>query len=547
MQPGDKPTGSFEQVSRLHADGRLVEAEQGYLQFAADGPHREAALAGLANLYLQSRRIRDAVAALFELTEVAPGNFSYCGRLATLLDTIGQTGSAIETYQRFISVNAGRPTAFYNLALLYKKQKQFDEAMNAYEQAVRLGIDRPHEVHCNLGVLFAEMNRPDQAKQSFERALEISGSYVPAIFNLAGILEESGDRDKATALYQKILEIDPKHAESLARLAYLRRVADPADPLVKLIISATASSSIEASGREALFFALGKVHDDVGDYEGAFAAYRSANELGKKRIQPYDRSAVEQDVDQLIESFSADRFARCASQSDAAPIFICGMFRSGSTLVEQILAAHPSLTAGGELNCLPWILANRLSGYPQCIETLAAQEIAALAENYVSEVNKLFPNAQRVTDKRPDNFRHIGLIMAMFPRAKIVYTRRNTRDNCISIYFQQLASSLNYATDLDDTAHFHSEHERLMKHWQGFLGESIFSVDYDELVQSPEPLLRRLLGFLGLDWHDDCLRFHQAGGRVKTASIWQVREELHTRSSGRWNNYSKYAQKISRL
>jgi hypothetical protein len=137
--------------------------------------------------------------------------------------------------------------------------------------------------------------------------------------------------------------------------------------------------------------------------------------------------------------------------------------------------------------------------------------------------------------------------MAMFPRARIIYTHRRIQDNCLSIFFQQLGADLSYATNLDDTAHFYGQHERLMQHWQSFLEKSIFSVDYDELVRSPEPVLRRLLSFLGLDWHDDCLRFHESGSRVKTASIWQVREALHTRSSGRWSNYAEYARKISEL
>jgi tetratricopeptide (TPR) repeat protein len=548
MPSGPKPVTSFDSVSKLHADGRLVEAEQAYRQFAAEGPHREAALSGLADLYLQAHRVREAVATFVELTNEATDNFSYFARLATLLDTVGQTGSAVETYERFLSRNPERSTAYFNLALLYKKQRRFSDAVNAYQQVIRIGIDRPHEVHSNMGVLFAEMHQSDRARQSFERALKIDATYIPAIFNLAGFLEESGDRQEATTLYEKILRLDPEHGEALARLAYLRRVTDVEDPLIKAITHATTTGGDrDPPGREALFFALGKVLDDVGNYEGAFAAYRSANELGQKRNKPYDLSATEQEIEQLIEIFSTDRVASIASQSDADPIFICGMFRSGSTLVEQILAAHPSVTAGGELDFLPWIIANRLAGFPRSIDTISKRQVHALAEDYTSKTRDLFPDAQRVTDKRPENFKYLGLIKAMFPGAKIVYTLRNIQDNCLSVYFQQLGANLNYATDLDDIAHFYGQHERLMQHWQSCLGENIFLVNYDELVRSPEPILRRLLDFLGLDWHDGCLQFHQTQGLVKTASLWQVREELHTRSSGRWQNYAKHAREISEL
>lgn len=547
MPPDSKSALSLDRARRLHSDGRLAEAEQAYLKFAKQGPQREAALAGLANLYLQARRVREAVATFVELTNEAADNFSYFARLATLFDTIGQTDSAIETYERFLNRRPELSTAWFNIALLYKKQRRFAEAVSAYERAIRSGIDRPHEVYSNLGVLFAEMHQPDRAKRSFERALGIDATYIPAIFNLAGLLEESGDRQEAATLYERILGLDPEHGEALARLGYLRRVTDAADPLIKAIRDATLASAGDPLGREALFFALGKVLDDVHDYEAAFRAYRSANELGHKRVPPYDRGATEHEIEQLIEVFSADRIASISSRSDAAPIFICGMFRSGSTLVEQILAAHPAVTAGGELDFLPWIVANRLAPYPRSVDRLAKQQVHELAEEYVLRSRDLFPDARQMTDKRPDNFRHLGLIKAMFPDARIVYTLRNIQDNCLSVYFQQLGADLNYATDLDNIAHFYAQHERLMRHWQSCMGENILPVNYDELVRSPEPILRRLLDFLGLDWHDGCLQFHQTQGLVKTASIWQVREELHARSSGRWQNYASYAREISQL
>jgi hypothetical protein len=156
----------------------------------------------------------------------------------------------------------------------------------------------------------------------------------------------------------------------------------------------------------------------------------------------------------------------------------------------------------------------------------------------------LFPGAKTVTDKRPDNFIHLGLIKALFPCARIVYTRREAVDNCLSVYFQQLGGALAYATDLEDTAHYYRQHERLMNHWKVCFPENIFTVDYDELVRSPEPLLRQLLDFLGLEWNDRCLAFQHTDNLVKTASVWQVREELHIRSSGRWRNYEAYVRNV---
>jgi hypothetical protein len=163
--------------------------------------------------------------------------------------------------------------------------------------------------------------------------------------------------------------------------------------------------------------------------------------------------------------------------------------------------------------------------------------IAAVADEYQSKVSELFPDAGIVTDKRPDNFLHLGLIRAMFPAARFVYTQRNPLDNCLSIYFQQLGGALSYSTKLEDIAHYYKQHERLMSHWRSCMGGAIHTVAYEELVREPERVLRRLLDFLGLEWDERCLEFAEASNLVKTASVWQVRGELHSGSVGRWHNY----------
>jgi hypothetical protein len=242
----------------------------------------------------------------------------------------------------------------------------------------------------------------------------------------------------------------------------------------------------------------------------------------------------------MMELFNKGWITRAETSSEAEPIFICGMFRSGSTLTEQILAAHPLVEAGSELDILPWLLSRRLAPFPQRLASITGSELRPVADEYLSRVQELFPNAGNVTDKRPDNFLHLGLVRAMFPRARIVYTRRDLHDNCLSLYFQQFSAELSYANDLGDIAHYYRQQERLMAHWQAVLGDNIFTLDYDELVREPEPVLRSLLGFLRLPWDDSCLEFEKARSLVKTASIWQVRESLHTRSSGRWKNYEKF-------
>lgn len=536
-----------EQAQFLRAGGRLAEAVQAYQALADQAEYREAALGALAEVHMQAQSPDKAVASLATLVEEYPESLRHCDRLANLLSRLGQAGAAIGLYLRFIERQPEIAEAHYNLALLLKKQKDFANAMLAYERSILLGIDRVHEVYTNMGVLASEMRRPELARGLFERALENDARYVPALFDLAGHHEEMGEREQAATLFRQILDIDPQHWDSLARLAYATRATDKTDPLISSLRDAANSKIENRLAHEGLYFALGKVLDDVGEYDEAFAAYAAANDLGKLRNVPYDEVVAEDAFDQLIEWCDVDWISNVSTASTAAPIFICGMFRSGSTLAEQILGSHPSIAAGGELDILPWLLARDMSPYPERLQNAVPEELEKLAREYVSKQEELFPGALNVTDKRPDNHMHLGLIKAMFPAAKIVYTKREPLDNCLSVYFQQLGGNLAYATDLEHIADYYKQQERLLEHWQACFGEHIFILNYDDMVSTPEPVLRQLLDFLGLEWDESCLQFQDSENQVKTASVWQVREELHSGSSGRWRNYEASVEKIKTL
>ena len=534
----------FERARQQHAQGRFSEAEQAYRQLANSGEQRETVLRALVELYMQTRQVSEAINTLVALTEEVPDKLYYYARLAGLLDGLGQTDAAISHYQRLLKRQPGHAAAYFNVALLYKKGKRYPDALDAYEEAIKHGIDEVQEVYSNLGVLYSEMRQGGKAREMYERALGADPAYIPALFNLAGLFEELGERQQAKELYERILSINPKHWDALARLVHARKLTAADGRLIDSLRHATEDAKDDPIAREGLYFALGKALDDLGRYEEAFAAYRSANEMGKLRNRAYERSTAEQTFDRMIELFSSEWLQRVTTASTAAPIFICGMFRSGSTLIEQILAGHPSITAGGELDYLPWLVAERLAPYPDGVVRASREKLDELGGEYLSRLRMQFPDAQCITDKRPDNFLHLGLIKALFPSARIVYTRRNPVDNCLSVYFQQLGGNLSYATDLEDTAHYYRQHERLMAHWSSCFAENIFTVDYDELVNSPEQVLRQLLNFLGFEWDDRCLTFQETDSLVKTASVWQVRGELHTHSSGRRRNYAPFVQDI---
>ena len=519
------------------AEGRILEAESIYRSLAASGTSRPFALEALAEIYWNQGRADESIEASKELTATDPNNLHYCAELARRLDSVGRTAEAIEEYQRLLRDNPEFPVAHYNIALLHTKLKQYAEALSAYKKAIELNIDNVEEVYSNMGVLYSAMEKPDDARKMYERALEIAPDYVPAMFNFAGYFEEVSDKDRALELYERILTIDPTHWRSLARIAYPQRISGENKSLVERLERSIAMPKEDLIAQEGLCFALGKVCDDLGLYEKAAAAYTEGNRLGKARCAPYNRQATEQGFDQLIELFDASWITENATDSRAKPIFICGMFRTGSTLLEQMLGAHPSITAGGELEIMPWLVGSKLSPYPAGVRSASREQLRRVGDEYVARVGSLFPGQAHVTDKRPDNYLHIGLIKLLFPAARIIHTRRGLLDNCLSLYFQQLGGGFAYATDIEDTAHYIRQHDRLIAHWASCLGDDIMTVDYEEIVESPEPVMRRVLDYIGVEWNESVLKFRKTKGLVKTPSLWQVREKLHTRSNGRWKNY----------
>jgi hypothetical protein len=466
-------------------------------------------------------------------------------REAVLLERAGRLTEALAAYERLLIRWPDPPDTWYNLALLQRKTRSFDAALASYQQALDRGVTRPEEVHLNRGVIYSDhLRQADAAERELRTALTLNPNYVPALLNLANLKEDLGKRDEALALYERILALEPGYYEALARYASLKPVSGSGDPLIDRVRQAIAHVSATPADKASLGFALGKALDACGAYEPAFDAYVMANRHSRDSAAPrsvlYDRRRHEQFVDQLLETFTRDRFKVASAVSSVSPIFICGMFRSGSTLTEQVLAGHPRVTAGGEIDFLPTIVRTELAPFPARMAQVTPQQLEQLAARYLDTLSKLFPGADQVTDKRPDNFLYIGLIKSLVPNARIIHTTREPLDNCLSVFFLHLDHSMGYALDLMDTGHYYRQYRRLMAHWKALYGADILDFDYDVFVREPRAAVEKLLAFCGLEWNEDCMSFQRVSNAVKTASVWQVREPLYQRSSGRWRNYERH-------
>ena len=462
---------------------------------------------------------------------------------ASQLRRSSRVSDAIIAYQTLLAAKPDLPDSWYNLAWLQKQARQFDEALASYQQAIDRDVRSPEEVHLNRAVILSDyLHRPDEAEDELRAALVANPAYIPALLNLGNLREDRGDRDRAREAYQRALAIEPENSLALARLAGVSTDSQGAE-LVDMLRTALASEDLPAADKADLGFSLAGLLDRSGHYDEALAQARDANlasrEAGGSHAI-YDRSAHEHFIDQLIETFDRPVLDRAENE---APAFICGMYRSGSTLIEQILGTHSQVTPGGELDMIPALVA-QIPDYPRAVAAADGATIMRWRETYYAGLPAIPDKGRVVTDKRPDNFLHIGLIKTIFPGARIVHTRRDPLDNLLSLYFLHLDPGMAYALDLEDAAHWYGQYRRLMTHWKALYPNDIFDLDYDELVHDPGRVINQLLGFLGLDWEDGLLDFHRGSSPVKTASVWQVRQPLHSRSSGRWRNYREQLEPI---
>lgn len=469
---------------------------------------------------------------------MSPSLESLIGQAAQLRRA-GRTLEALVAYETLLAAHPNLPDSWYNLALLQRQAGRPEAALASYDQALRRGVSDPEEVRLNRAVILSDdLRREAEAEAELTAALALNPRYVPALLNLGNLHEDRGRRAEAVAAYEAILALDPNDPDALARLGGLATPSGPEDPLIGRLRGAIGRHG--AAQDAALGFALGRMLDAAGAYDEAFAAYAAANAASRASgAARYDRAAMEARVDALIAAFPEPWTGPPVAGTRPPPVFICGMFRSGSTLVEQVLASHARVTAGGELDLVPAMTRGPLAPWPERLKAVPAEALEALAAGYLATLTATFPAADVLTDKRPDNLMHVGLIKRLFPDAKVVNTVRDRLDNALSVYFLHLDHGMAYALDLMDIGHYQRQQQRLMDHWKALYPNDILAFDYDAFVADPRPGLERLLAFLDLGWDDNCLCFHKLDNAVKTASVWQVREPLYQRSSGRARHYQR--------
>lgn len=475
---------------------------------------------------------------------------------ARALNRQGQTQEAIAAYSHVLrnwpdTLKTGIGSVLFEQATLLRRAGFAEAALAAYRSAIARGISNPEEAHLHCGLIFTDLlHNHAAAEQELRAALRFNERYVPALHNLGNLYEDLGRLEEARTAYAHIMALDKNWFEALGRFATLLPDSIPEDDMVRQLRSAVANPRATALDRAGLGFALGHLLDARQRYPEAFDAYRRANAESRASVPAevgvYDHQRQENVVTKLINAPLVGRTLSSPSAPDGRPqpLFVCGMFRSGSTLVEQLLASHPDVGAGGELPFFSRLAANDFAPFPDALPQVPAAHLERARDAYLSLLASMLPGKAWAIDKRPDNFLYLGLIKTLFPEAKIVHTVRKPLDNCLSIFFLHLDPSMSYALDLMDIGHYYREYRRLMDHWQAQFGADIISFDYDDFVRSPAESGARLFASLGLQWDDRYLARPAIGRVVRTASVWQVREDIYTRSSGRAANYAEQLEPL---
>lgn len=464
----------------------------------------------------------------------------------------GNLAATIAAYREVLAANPGLTDFWFDLGYYLRMNDQPVEALEAYERAMAPGADDIEVVHLNRAVIFSDDLLDDEkALAELDAALERNPAYLPALLNLGNLREERGELAEAIACYERALAVassrpgDGHGVEAHARLVRLRALSGSGDvALNRLQADFENGTELPAELRAKLGFTLGQILERLGRHEEAFAVFSKTNAMIRLASKPYDRAGAERMADALIAA-EIPRPADPAPDGGADLVFICGLHRSGSSLAERVLSMHPRVRASGELAFLQRAAMRELAPFPAGLRGLDATKADELRMRYRARHALLHPGSGdgnlMFTDKRPQNFLLIGVILSLFPAARIIHTVRDPGDVMISMFGQYLdPRAVPYSTRLEDIAHYMTLHRKLMDHWRARYPQSILDFDYDAFVRSPQDGLERLTGFAGLEAAPGMLDFHKRPGTVRTASYWQVRNPLNTSSSGRWRIYSEH-------
>ena len=516
-----------------HRDGRLDKAARAYKRVLQAVPNQPDALNLLGVLELTQGRAARSRDLIGKALKVKPGEASFHCNLGNALGALGLTREAKEAYLESLKLSPKFALAHFNLGLVYAKSAENDAAVAALKRAVQCDPSL-WQAHLELARSCYQARRYDEAIAAYRAALALDDRSVASWNELGRSLRTVGELEEARTCFERAVAIDPAYAEGHRNLALLGAVnRDQRQSVARLL----ARNDVQGEARMLAGFAMGKMLDDAGEYDAAFAAYAEANALALAAHAAAGQRFSPDSFSRYVDGLIATEAQPAPWQSTSAvPVFVLGAPRSGTSLVEQIAATHPAVHGAGELRTIGMLHA---SGDPA--------ELQRASRAYLGELTGAKPGAIRGIDKMPDNIFHIATILVLFPKARIIWCRRDPLDNLLSCYFQRFASGNVFSYDLVHCAHRLADTARLERHWAASADANILQVDYEALVADLDSGARRIIEFLGVPWDARCLAFHETARPVATASGWQVRQPLYQNAVGRWRNYQRHLEAVRHI
>ena len=470
----------------------------------------------------------------------------YYNKLGGDKKKLGRLEEAITNYRHAIALKPNFPEAHINLGIALREKGELDSAIKHYREALKLQPSST-ETYINLAHAVQEKGKLNVAMRIFQKVLQIDSASIKALAGVSSILEQQGEFEKALDLLNPLIETKVYDVDVALAFAKICRHFNCHDKAIEVIeqVFEKNSQSLALDQKVHLLFALGELNDNICSFDRAFEYYRQANKLKPSNFEP---EAHAKQIDRLMKVYNSDfmKNAPCSENISEIPIFIVGMPRSGTSLIEQILSSHPEVYGAGELIYMDEIvssLSSKLganSKYPECLMELTHEKCNTFAKIYLDRLNDCSRNAHRIIDKMPYNFLHIGFISLLFPNCRVIHAARNPLDTCLSCYFQNFMGEHGYTYDLKNIGEYYKQYQKLMQHWKKVSFISMMEVGYEDLISDQEKVSRDIVQFCGLEWNDRCLRFYDSKRVVRTASYDQVRQPIYKKSVDRWKNYEPY-------
>lgn len=541
LDPGNSSI-RMKKAKVLTAMGKDDEATQAFEQSFKLTPYREDLVRGMS--LQRMGNIRDAEKIYRDVLMKDPDNVDAIRLLAGVAMKAKQWGDAEALLERALEIAPDFYQGWMDLGLARQEQDKFELSLEAFKRVMRLEPNRP-QGYVAAATINAMHGHHDEAISLFQKGLEKSPTHAGALSGMGHVLKTVGRQEAAIDSYRKCVQHNKDHGESWWSMANLKTFRfDDAD--IEIMEQQLENEALAGEPRANFEFALAKAYEDKKNYERAFEYYERGNTNRRER-EKYDPVDTADLHDRFIKIFSAEFLASrtAASGCDSnAPILIVGLPRSGSTLIEQILASHPDVEGTHELPDLGRIARSvgldreDRSAYPDSVALIDESEYKQLGEAYLERTKRHRElDRPRFTDKLPNNFVHVGLMRLILPNAKIINAKRHPLDSCLGSYKQLFARGQSFTYDQFEIAEFYNEYQRLMDHWHRVMPGHVLDVQYEDVVDDLETQVRRLLEYCDLEWNDACLNFFDNDRAVKTASSEQVRQPIYKTSRHLWRRY----------